>query len=80
MRILWDETKRVSNLKKHGLDFADLTIEFFDDAAIYSAKNKRFLAIGFWDGIISVVFSRLGTEAISVVSMRRASQKERNLL
>jgi uncharacterized DUF497 family protein len=24
MKILWDEPKRLANIKKHGLDFADL--------------------------------------------------------
>jgi uncharacterized DUF497 family protein len=78
-KIVWDETKRQTNLTKHGgLDFADLTVEFFDEAVIYPAKQGRFLAVGKlkqgtpW----AVVFSRLGKEAVSVVSMRRASKKE----
>jgi hypothetical protein len=32
------------------------------------------------DGTISVVFAALGTEGVSVISMRLASRKERNLL
>lgn len=32
------------------------------------------------DGTIAVVFATLGTEAVSVISMRPASRKERNLL
>ena len=36
------------------------------------------MAIGsFLDGVIAVVFVELGTEGISVISMRPASQKER---
>jgi len=26
MKVLWDEPKRLANLDKHGLDFADLSI------------------------------------------------------
>jgi uncharacterized protein len=28
MQILWDEPKRLANLDKHGLDFADLNEAF----------------------------------------------------
>lgn len=78
--IVWDERKRIANLEKHELDFADLTLEFFEAAQIGDARHGRFLAIGELAGvaIIAVVFRPLGTEAISIVSMRRASKRERN--
>lgn len=80
MEITWDELKRLSNIAKHGLDFADLTPEFFFDAHIEAAREGRFLAIGLFgeDVVIAVVSRPLGSEAISVISMRPASQKERN--
>jgi uncharacterized DUF497 family protein len=28
MMIVWDEPKRQANVEKHGLDFADLTLDF----------------------------------------------------
>jgi uncharacterized DUF497 family protein len=34
MKIVWDEPKRLANLYKHGLDFADLNESFFDDALV----------------------------------------------
>ena len=78
MIITYDEHKRIENLKKHGFDFDDLTVEFFAEATIASAKNRRLIAIGFMhDGVISTVFANLGSEAISVVPMRPASRKER---
>ena len=79
MRIVWDEPKRLGNIAKHGLDFADLTLEFFLSAQIKPAKQDRFLAIGEFGGtiIVAVVFRSLGSEAISIISMRRASQRER---
>jgi hypothetical protein len=33
MKIVWDESKRLTNLAKHGLDFADLDFDFFAAAA-----------------------------------------------
>lgn len=78
--IVWDEPKRQGNLAKHGLDFADLTLEFFESAQIRTAKQGRFLAIGKLDRLafVAVVFRPLGSEAISVISMRHASKDERS--
>ena len=82
MKIVWDEPKRQQNLAKHGMDFAALTVEFFEAAQIEVAKQDRFLALGELDGVavIAVVFRPLGSEAISIISMRRASLKERRRL
>jgi len=30
MKIIWDEPKRLANLAKHRMDFADLNETFFD--------------------------------------------------
>ncbi|WP_371346095.1 BrnT family toxin [Ancylobacter sp. IITR112] len=82
MIITWDEPKRLANIDKHGFDFAALSLEFFAAAVIVPAKDGRQLAIGEHNGavIIAVVFAPLGTEALSVISMRRADRKERSLL
>lgn len=81
LMIVWDEPKRQLNLAKHGLDFADLSEEFFLSSIVVPAKNARHMAIGrLADGTIAVVFATLGTEGVSVISMRPASQRERSLL
>jgi uncharacterized DUF497 family protein len=68
IEITWDEPKRLANIFKHGLDFADLTEEFFTDALVISAKSGRYQAIGKdKKGIISVVFATLGLEGIAVI-------------
>jgi uncharacterized protein len=78
--ILWDEPKRQKNIEKHGLDFASLEIEFFETAPVAPAKSNRLKAINvFSDGTIAAIFATLGSEAISVVSMRPASKHERKL-
>jgi uncharacterized DUF497 family protein len=81
MRIVWDEPKRIANIHKHsGLDFANLTEDFFIGALTRPAKGGRFMAIGEdRNGVISVVFAIYGIEAISVISMRPASKNERKL-
>jgi uncharacterized DUF497 family protein len=81
MEIVWDEPKRLANLDKHGMDFADLTVEFFETATVFPARNRRFYAIGTTGGtlVITVIFAPLGNEAVSVISMRPASRNERKL-
>jgi uncharacterized DUF497 family protein len=80
MKILWDEPKRLANLEKHGLDFADLNETFFDTALVLPSYNKRWQGIGKnIRGVIVVVFVTLGIEAVSVISMRPASRYEREL-
>ena len=80
MKLVWEEPKRQRNIAKHGLDFAVLTSEFFENARIENAKSGRFLAVGEFEGvtIIAVVFRPLGSEALSIISMRRANKDERN--
>lgn len=80
MQITWDEPKRLSNLAKHGVDFADLTVDFFLASVIVPAHSGRYKALGRQDGnLLSVVFAPLGTEAVSLISARPASKKERDL-
>lgn len=81
MIIVWDERKRAVNLAKHGMDFADLTVEFFLDSMVVPARDGRSMAIGRLDpDTVAVVFIALGAEGLSVISMRPASQRERRLL
>lgn len=81
MKIVYDPSKRRTNIQKHGFDFADLDIEFFESAIVVPAKENRLMAIGaLRDGTIAVVFVTLGKEAVSIISMRKASRKERSIL
>jgi hypothetical protein len=85
MKIVWDEPKRQANIATHGLDLADA--ESFDwETAIVVPGHKaksgrpRFRAIGvLGDELVTLVFSPLGAEAISVISLRPASRAERKL-
>jgi uncharacterized protein len=80
VKIVWDEPKRLANIEKHGLDFADLNETFFDSALVLPSHNKRWRGIGKnICGVIVVMFVTLGKEAVSVLSMRPASRYEREL-
>jgi len=79
MRILWDEPKRLANIDKHeGVDLADVTEEFLGEARLFPAKLGRIAAVGMHKGhLMTAIVEPLGTEAISVISFRYASKKER---
>jgi uncharacterized DUF497 family protein len=81
MQIIWDERKRWINFEKHGFDFADLNFEFFLNAVTMPARGGRSKAIGrLNDGTIVVIYLNLGSEAISIISMRTARMDERRML
>jgi len=66
--------------EKHGLDFADLDGAFFLSSVVVPAKAGRYKAIGLTaDGIVAVIFAMLGSEAVSIISMRPAGRSERRL-
>ncbi|MET7244352.1 BrnT family toxin [Methylobacterium sp. EM32] len=88
MRMVWDEPKRERNRRPppagHGLDFADARDRFeWETAAISesygsSSGGARYIATGYLDGkLVTLTFSLLGTEAISAISLRTASNRER---
>ena len=79
MIIVWDEPKREANLTKHGIDFAAIDETFFANALIGPARDGRWFALGRLDGIVVVIFARLGFEGVSIISARSASRKERKL-
>jgi uncharacterized DUF497 family protein len=62
------------------MDFADLDAVFFDNAIVRPTHSRRYLAVGRSSyGMIAIVFTTLGSEAVSVISMRPASRSERRL-
>ena len=80
MRIVWDEPKRLANLDEHGLDFARLTEAFFENALVVPGRDGRWFGIGLdSDGVLAVVFAKLGREGVSIISMRKANARERRL-
>jgi hypothetical protein len=76
--ITWDEPKRLANLEKHGLDLADAEAFDWSAAIVRGARSGRFQALGaIGNTIVLIIFKPLGTEAISIISLRPASAKER---
>lgn len=82
MKIVWDEPKRLANIAKHRLDFAALDLDYFLRSVILPGHSGRMRAIGLYDGVLvtAVIFVPLGSEAVSVISMRPANPEERKHL
>ena len=81
--FVWDEAKRESNLKKHGLDFRDAYLVYENpDKCTYESSREgedRLMDVAF-----AVVKRRLLTlvyvereEDVRVISFRPASREER---
>jgi uncharacterized protein len=85
MKVVWDEPKRRINLARHGLDLADAESFDWDTALVLPGHTgddgrPRFRAIGrLGRDLVTLVFSPLGSEAVSAISLRRASRLERRL-
>jgi uncharacterized protein len=85
MRFRWDERKRLSNLRIHGLDFKDApgtfegpTYTFEDDRFDYD--EQRFVTLGFLgDLTVSIVHTETRV-TIRIISFRKATRYETSLL
>jgi uncharacterized DUF497 family protein len=82
MDYQWDREKARSNMKKHGVAFADAVSVFWDDYAITIEDDypdeQRFVTIGMdaFGRILVVVYTWRGTK-IRIISARKATARER---
>jgi uncharacterized protein len=83
MQFTWDESKRKSNLAKHGLDFKDAErifagplVLFEDDRANYG--EQRMIAMGLLDAIVVLIVHVESDNTIRIISMRKAEKNETN--
>lgn len=84
MNFEWDEKKRQANITKHGLDFMDAEAIFSSPVLATIDRRKdypeeRWAALGQFKGVIVYLAYTIRGEAIRIISMRRASKKERNI-
>ena len=77
----WSETKRLTNLRRHGIDFRDaskifrgFTVAAEDDRESYG--ERRFLTLGLLEEqVVSVAHTERG-EDIRIISIRKATKHE----
>lgn len=81
LRFEWDEAKRRSNLRRHGIDFAAVA-EVFENASStvlddrYDYGEERFLTLGLLKGRVVAVSHTWKDDVIRIISARRASKDE----
>ena len=80
---VWDETKRKSNLKKHGLDFKDAFLVYENpekctyDASRGDEYRLMDVALAVVKGrLLTLVYTERGDE-VRVISFRNSSREER---
>lgn len=90
MKLTWDEEKRKSNLRKHGLDFAH-AIDFDTDSALvaedvrgktdpkFRYRERRYIALGLLRGKLVVLVYAPEAKGWRIISLRPATTKEESL-
>jgi uncharacterized DUF497 family protein len=81
LRLEWDETKRLENIHKHGIDFVDIRAVF--DGLIVTIEDDRFeydeirfVTFGLLSGrVVAVVHTERG-DVTRIVSARKATSNE----
>ena len=81
MEFEWDEAKRLANLAKHRLDFADLDEFDWNRPLVYPDTRRdygeaRFMALAEFRGRIHSVTFTLRAGTLRAISFRRAHHKE----
>jgi uncharacterized protein len=81
MEFEWDESKRIANLRKHGIDFLDVPA-VFDGSIVTIEDNRfdygedRFVTFGLLQGRIVAVVHTESEDCIRIISARKASKYE----
>jgi uncharacterized DUF497 family protein len=81
----WDEAKRVSNLKKHGYDFATADLVYANPRKLTIRMIRRGesrlqdIAIVEANGFILTLVYLIRGYNIRIISFRKASRKERRI-
>jgi uncharacterized DUF497 family protein len=81
MEFEWDEAKRKSNLRNHGIDFVGIeqvfngeTVTILD--ARFDYGEERFVTFGLLDGRVVVIAHTETDEVIRIISVRKATKYE----
>jgi uncharacterized protein len=77
----WDETKRKSNLSKHGIDFRDAAAIF--DGPLVTVEDMRedygeprYVALGLLEGVVVSLVYAERNDQVRLISIRKALKHE----
>ena len=82
MQFDWDESKRISNIRKHGIDFLDVPTVF--NGLIVTVEDnrfdygeERFVTFGLLKGRVVAVVHTESEDYIRIIFTRKATKYER---
>jgi len=82
MNFEWDENKRIFNIEKHALDFADafelwsLPMVQLEDRR-FNYEENRFIALGLLKNrVVVCVYTIRESAVIRIISFRKANSRE----
>jgi uncharacterized DUF497 family protein len=81
MELEWDEPKRLANLAKHGLDFADVPKLDWDGATFVEDQRRdypepRYWAFAMHGKRLHLVAFCLRGRKVRIISFRKANNRE----
>ncbi len=81
MEYQWDEAKRLTNLRKHGIDFADVPAVFDGDILTVEDERldygeQRFVTFGLLKGRVIAVVHTEREDHTRIISARKATKYE----
>ncbi len=84
MKFEWDEAKRLANLRKHGIDFLDISVVFEGDTLTvednrYDYGEQRFVTFGLLQGLVVAIVHSDRNVSIRIISARKATRYEQKI-
>jgi len=83
MKVQWDQSKRLANLRKHGVDLSDAVGVLEDTRAItvedthHEEQRFKTLGVDYLGRLLVVAYAYSGADVIRIVSARKATKRER---
>ncbi|MBW4517398.1 MAG: BrnT family toxin [Timaviella obliquedivisa GSE-PSE-MK23-08B] len=84
MTFEWDEAKRLANLRKHGIDFIDVSAVFEENSVTveddrYSYGEQRFITFGLLQGRVVAIVHTERDDCTRIISARKATKYEQRI-
>jgi uncharacterized protein len=84
MKVVWDDAKRRTNLRRHGFDFMDAELVFAGITCTIEDKRfdyeeRRFITLGMLQDTVVVVAHAEARSTIRIISLRKATRNEQIL-
>jgi uncharacterized DUF497 family protein len=81
MDFEWDEAKRKSNLRNHGIDFVGIEKVFEGETVTvpderFDYGEARFVTLGLLNGRVVAIAHTENDEVIRIISVRKATKDE----